>query len=99
MARQKEETLDWVNVIVPEGKKQLYAYVQREGHKPTLRTLCYMLLDKGTVKSLACRGRLKATGGTPTQLNQSTNQSLVNHMTTRLIELVNQLPLTFLSTN
>lgn len=49
MARQKEVTLDWVNVIVPEAKKQLDAYVQREGHKPTLRTLYYILLDEGVV--------------------------------------------------
>lgn len=47
MARQKEETLDWVNIIVPEAKKQLDAYVQRERHKPTLRTLYYILLDEG----------------------------------------------------
>ena len=49
MARQKEVTLDWVNVIVPEAKKQLDAYVQREGHKPTLRTLYYILLGEGLV--------------------------------------------------
>ena len=46
MARQKEETLDMVNVIIPEAKKQLDAYVQREWHKPTLRTLYYILLDE-----------------------------------------------------
>ena len=47
MARQKEETLDWVNVIVPEAKKQLEIYLAREGHKPTLRSLYYILLTLG----------------------------------------------------
>lgn len=49
MARQKEETFDWVNIIVPEAKKQLEIYLQREGHKPTLRSLYYILLDEGVV--------------------------------------------------
>jgi hypothetical protein len=50
MARQqKEETLDWVNVIVPEAKRQRDAYFEREGHKPTLRSLYYILFKRGVV--------------------------------------------------
>ena len=49
MARQKEVTLDWINVIVPESKKQLEIYLEREGHKPTLRSLYYILLSMGVV--------------------------------------------------
>ena len=49
MARQKEMTLDWINVIVPESKKQLENYLEREGHKPTLRSLYYILLSMGVV--------------------------------------------------
>ena len=49
MTKQKGEAIDWVNVIVPEAKKQREIYVQREGHKPTLRSLYYILLSMGLV--------------------------------------------------
>jgi hypothetical protein len=49
MTLTKEKTLDWVNVIVPEAKGQRDAYVEREGHKPTLRSLYYILFKKGVV--------------------------------------------------
>ena len=49
MARKKDDAYDWVNVIVPKAKEELDAYVKREGHKPTLRTLYYILLGEGVV--------------------------------------------------
>jgi outer membrane protein assembly factor BamD (BamD/ComL family) len=45
----KKLRIDWKNVVVPKALEKWEQYVRREGHKPTFRTIYYLLLKYGII--------------------------------------------------
>ncbi len=53
VSNNNEDKIDWINVVVPEAEKLWRAYVKREGSKPTLRIIHYLLISQGTSPATA----------------------------------------------
>ena len=47
LVQKDRENIDWQNDIIPRIAELLEEYIEREGDKPTLRTMYYIALDEG----------------------------------------------------
>ena len=47
LVQKDRENTDWQNDIIPRIAELLEEYIEREGDKPTLRTMYYVALDEG----------------------------------------------------